>query len=1044
MNAFLHPESGVLYASLFFFLLNFLLLAGLVRRRGCRIDKGVIQLCILVALTIGLPLTAEASFPPTPGGGAPCSTANYGSSPYASDPDVTSTKYCVPLTAGSINFSYGWSHTSGVYGWPGVTFPCGDNSCKTGAADWPVGTLWGVPDSCPAGSDFSGGQCTCKADYQQNTGNNGCDLRPSPPSVPIPPELELVELGKARCLSCQDGFKAGHPIIPATGEKVLDQTDYTGAGADALLLQRHYRSSWAGSAGRGLVVDAGLGRAWTHNHAVSIQREGTPGATGSSAKVMFGDGRVRAFDWQTGSSSWLAANSADTLTANSTGLLYKRLDDDSLWQFDSAGRLLTVTRRNGWVNTYAYSTGSTSTAIAPVPGLLITVSNQFGRSLNFAYNAAKQLVKVTANGARVVDYAYDGTIASSRLTTVTFPGNVSGTVSKTYLYENATYPQLVTGIVDEMAQRYQTISYDSLGRGSSTQLAGGADLYTVSYGTGAATVTDPLGIQRTYNYSITKGKLAVTGADKPSGTGNSSAASRVQDANGFVTQETDFLGINTIYTWDASRRLPLTVTQAASLPEAKTTTTQWHSTFRLPVLVTEAGRTTAYTYDAGGNPLTETVTDTASGTARTTTWTYNAQGLPATEKAPNGVVTNTYAYYTGTSTNFAAPAPASLDPAFESVSLLLRGDGADGSTAFIDSSLVPKALTAGGNARMRTAQSKFGGSSLYFDGVRDYVSLPADQSLSMNSFDFTIEMWVHKLGDNANYARLWSADGDMYSDVNLSIDPTGKLVSFGSSDGTSWNAWAFGTGVAIPDGVWTHVALVRLGGAVTLYVDGVGTVLTTALGTATLYGGGYAHAIGAQSVGVDRAFNGYIDEVRITKGLARYAANFTPPAQAFPGALPPLDPNEVGHTINDLQTVTNAAGHVTQFTQYDRSGRVRQMVDPKGVVTDVIYTPRGLTSSVTVTPPDDAATTTSYTYDNAGQLTGATLPDGTTLGYSYDAAHRLTGVTDAKGNTVTYTLDNAGNKTGEQVKDFSGTLQRNITRVYDALNRIQQVTGASN
>jgi YD repeat-containing protein len=53
-------------------------------------------------------------------------------------------------------------------------------------------------------------------------------------------------------------------------------------------------------------------------------------------------------------------------------------------------------------------------------------------------------------------------------------------------------------------------------------------------------------------------------------------------------------------------------------------------------------------------------------------------------------------------------------------------------------------------------------------------------------------------------------------------------------------------------------------------------------------------------------------------------------------------------------------------------------------------------------------------------------------------------VTDAKGNTVTYTLDNAGNKTGEQVKDSSNTLQRNITRVYDALNRVQQVTGASN
>ena len=163
-------------------------------------------------------------------------------------------------------------------------------------------------------------------------------------------------------------------------------------------------------------------------------------------------------------------------------------------------------------------------------------------------------------------------------------------------------------------------------------------------------------------------------------------------------------------------------------------------------------------------------------------------------------------------------------------------------------------------------------------------------------------------------------------------------------------------------------------------------------------------------------------------------------AAAFSGTAP----NETGHAAGDLQSVTSPIGHVTQFTLYDRAGRVRQMVDPKGVVTDTAYTPRGWISSVTVTPPDDTGTTTSYTYDSAGQLTAASLPDGTTLGYGYDAAHRLTGVTDAKGNSVTYTLDNMGNKTGEQVKDPSGNLQRNITRVYDALNRVQQVTGASN
>jgi YD repeat-containing protein len=178
--------------------------------------------------------------------------------------------------------------------------------------------------------------------------------------------------------------------------------------------------------------------------------------------------------------------------------------------------------------------------------------------------------------------------------------------------------------------------------------------------------------------------------------------------------------------------------------------------------------------------------------------------------------------------------------------------------------------------------------------------------------------------------------------------------------------------------------------------------------------------------------------------VARYAVNFTPPTQALPNTGPILDPNAVGHTAGDLQSITNAAGHVTQYTQYDRAGRVRQMVDPKGVVTDTVYTPRGWIASTSVTPPGGVARTTTYSYDNAGQLTGVVMPDATTLTYSYDAAHRLTGVTDAKGNTVTYTLDAMGNRVAEQVKDPQGNLQRNITRVYDALNRVQQTTGAGN
>ena len=151
-----------------------------------------------------------------------------------------------------------------------------------------------------------------------------------------------------------------------------------------------------------------------------------------------------------------------------------------------------------------------------------------------------------------------------------------------------------------------------------------------------------------------------------------------------------------------------------------------------------------------------------------------------------------------------------------------------------------------------------------------------------------------------------------------------------------------------------------------------------------------------------------------------------------------VDPNAMGHTIGDLQTVTNAAGHVTSYTLYDKHGQVLQSTNPNGLTTTNTYDLRQRLLSTSV-----GGQTTAYVYDAVGQLTQVTLPDSAILSYSYDDAQRLTGVTDAAGNTITYTLDNAGNKTAEVVKDAGGALARNISRVFDALGRVQQVSGAA-
>jgi YD repeat-containing protein len=147
-----------------------------------------------------------------------------------------------------------------------------------------------------------------------------------------------------------------------------------------------------------------------------------------------------------------------------------------------------------------------------------------------------------------------------------------------------------------------------------------------------------------------------------------------------------------------------------------------------------------------------------------------------------------------------------------------------------------------------------------------------------------------------------------------------------------------------------------------------------------------------------------------------------------------------GHS--DLATITNPLGQVTRFADYDANGRARTITAANGVVTSLGYAPRGWLKTLTQTGGTNVETT-QYTYTPSGQLQTVTPPDGSLLTYGYDDAQRLTSITDNLGNKITYTLDNIGNRTNEAATDISGGLRHNITRIYDALNRLQTVTGAA-
>jgi YD repeat-containing protein len=145
------------------------------------------------------------------------------------------------------------------------------------------------------------------------------------------------------------------------------------------------------------------------------------------------------------------------------------------------------------------------------------------------------------------------------------------------------------------------------------------------------------------------------------------------------------------------------------------------------------------------------------------------------------------------------------------------------------------------------------------------------------------------------------------------------------------------------------------------------------------------------------------------------------------------------HTQGDLQSVTNALGRITSFTKYNKHGQVLEMSDANGVLTVNTYDQRQRLLSTNA-----GGLQTTNTYDAAGQLKTVTRPDSSIVTYTYDAAHRLVATTDGAGNTTSYTLDGAGNRVAEQITNAAQQVTRTVNRRFDALGRLESITGAPN
>ena len=750
-------------------------------------------------------------------------------------------------------------------------------------------------------------------------------------------DLSTSSSGSASSLSDSSGLSqnrgnprgngVGDPINIATGDAYEVQTDYTTIGRFPLALVRYYNS-----------LDTGglhsLGNNWRSSYSRSIS------VSGSTATVTRDDGMVMTFTSSGG--LWAApvyANFRLTQTASGFTLI---TDKDETETYNSAGNLLSYANRAGLAQSFAYDGQNR----------LTSAEDAYGRTLTFSYNSSSLISQATAPDGGVYAYGYD---SSNRLTSVTYPDG-----SKLqYLYENGATSNQLTGVVDENGSRYATYAYASNGRATSTQHAGGADLFTVSNisasgSNGVVTVTTPLGGQHQFTIASIDG-LAKQLQDSrscsncPAGAGGGSEQF-AYDGNGNLTSVTDFNGYQTTFAYDTTRNLPTSRTRAYGASIAQTSTTTWHPTFRLPTQTVNGSRTRNFTYDASGNLLTSTtVTPT---TTRTKSYTYNGAGQVLTATDPLGHVTS-YAYDSMGDLS-------SVTNALGQVVSLTNYDASGRPLTIQDPNGIVTALTY--NFRGQVLSSVTQGQTTTYSYDR------AGQLTQVTSPSGTVSNFSY----DAAHRLIGVSDG-LGNSIALTLDAAGNRIK---------------SQVFSPSGALARTHSRVYDGYGRLYQD-----IGAAGQTSTLSYDSNANVVGAQDPNGNSTSVSYDALNRVTQR------------------------SDPGHTVLcGFRPCVVAA--ITSFI-YDVNNRVASVTDPRGVVTS--YTNNGLGGQTAIASPDAGAT--ANTFDAAGNLLTSTDARGQTTTFVYDALNRLVKATYADGSTATYGYDLGAYGVGHltSLTDWTGT-----------------------
>jgi YD repeat-containing protein len=664
---------------------------------------------------------------------------------------------------------------------------------------------------------------------------------------------------------------------------------------------------------------------------------------------------------------------ASTLQKTINGWTLTQSNGDKEY-YDDEGKLLSIVSIFGATQTLTYSDQSTSTNVAPEPGLLITVTDGLGNQLHLGYDDASRLISMTDPASNTFEYLHDDKDEDDRtgnLAQVIYPDQTT----RSYLYDDTRWKYALTGVTDSEGNRLTTYTYGSNGEAVSTEQIGGIERYSMISSMSSQSSVRSTTITNALGGRIIKTYLPQGGAYKPygvsyypcSGSGCSSSNEYFYyDTNGNLSEYRTALNNYSQYTYDLNRNLEIKRVEGLNqykqtTPATRTTSTAWHPTLRLPIQVAEPQKITTITYGAAGRVLTRAVQETNDANG--------SQGFAATLTGAPRVWTNTY----------------NLD------GQLIKAQSPDGTfTAYI---YYPVNAVCSGNhfgcrGQMQSLTDSQGLTTTFdsYDALgRLLESTDSYGVVTTQTYDWRGHVLTRTEGPPPLQGEGWGGDG-----VRYTYDSGGNLIATQNPDGSALN--------------YTHDAAGRL----IRLTDNDGNAIDT---TYDAMSNKTAELVSDPQGNLSRLMRHEVDAFGALQrqiDAANAAISYTYDA------------------AGNLTAETDPLTRKTQY-QYDTLNRVTQATDALGGITKYAY--NGQSQLTEVTDPRGLKTT--YTYNGFGELLTQTSPDTGVTSYTYDAAGRLTGKTDAKGNVTTYSYDSQSRLIGTSFLPPQGAGGHGVSYTYD-------------